>query len=406
MPIFTYKARNGDGELITGELEAETAVAVKYRLADQGLYPTQVDKKDISISLPSFFKFRKKVKQKELIGFTRQFAALFKAGITMDRILSNLSKQAQSENFKKVIEGIRKDVMSGTSLTGAFAKYPDYFSELYVNMLNVGEQAGLLDATLKELSNVLEKEHRIISAIKSATLYPKIVIVAFILVMIVIVTVVIPGFADFYGGFDAKLPLPTRILMGISDFFVDYWYVMIIIVISLIVAFKRFISTKTGRLKFDAFKFKVPVFGKLNKLVSNARFGHLFSALYKAGVPVAHSLHVVGNAIGNKAYKEDVDAVCDAVEKGSSLATAMADKPFFTPMMIETIDVGEQTGSLDDMLATTANFYDEEASDMLDKLATLIEPLLLIGLFAMVALLAFAVFLPMWETTKLILPDK
>lgn len=403
MALFLYKARDNSGALITGELEAETTKAVKIQLADRGLFPVSVGSKGVQLQLPRFLRKRKSI-IKDLIAFTRQFATLFKSGVPMDRILAALSKQARNIQFKDVINEIKADVMGGSGLFKAFSKHPEYFDELYINMLGVGEEAGLLDQTLNELTQVLRREYRIKSAIKSATLYPKIVTVAFILVVILLTLFVIPGFADFYAGFGATLPLPTRIMIFLSDTFSAYWYFALAGAVVIFISIRKYLATDIGKNNWDRLKFRLPVFGNLNRMVANARFGHLVAALYKSGLPMKRTLAIVGNTIGNRAFKADVDNISRAVEKGSSLGTAMESSKYIEVLIVEAAAVGEQSGALDELLETTAQFYDEEVDNLLDQLTTLIEPLLLFGLFGMIALLAASVFLPMWGVSEAVLP--
>ncbi len=400
--IFTYKARDMSGGLATGEVEAKNPAAAKKAVADMGLLPVLVAAKGLDFSLPKFLR-RKKANVNDIIAFTRQFEALFRAGIPIDRVLTTLSKQTPNKGLGRAIEKIQQDVSSGSSLKDAFAKHGDYFDELYCNMLGVGEAGGVLEGTLKDLSSILKKEYTLISGIKSATLYPKIVITVFVIVVFVMMIFVIPGFASFYSGYGAQLPLPTRILMGISNFFASYWYVMLTLGIGGFVGFKKYASTEKGRFNVDRMKFSLPVFGKLHMMVSNARFGHLLATLYKSGFPLAESLQIVAKTIGNKAYEAEVNQIKSEVETGSSLGDSMARRKYFSALMTESAAIGEQTGSLDDMLENAAAFYDDEVSHMLEQLTTMLEPLLLGFIFVMVALLAFAIFLPMWKVSSVVL---
>lgn len=403
--LFLYKARAADGTLVTGKMEGSSAIEIKHALSAQGLIPTSVVTEGVHFDLKLGKIFGKKKAHRDLINFTKQFAALFKAGVPVDRILTTLAKQTASPDFKAVILQIRDDIAGGLSLLNAFKKHPDYFDELYVSMLNVGEEGGVLEKVLGELARIMEKDYRISSNIKSATLYPKIVLTVFSLVTTLMLLYVIPRFADFYGGFHSQLPLPTRILVKASDIFASYWYIVFVIIAALVIIYKRFAATPKGRLIVDKLKFKIPVFGSLTLLAANARFGHLVSALYASGLPISRALGIVGGAVGNKAYKNEVDKVKDDVEMGASMAASMEKGSYFSPLMTVSVSVGEQSGALGEMMETTASFYDEEVNDMLEKLTTLIEPLLLVGLFAMVGLLALAIFLPMWNVTKLVLTN-
>ena len=404
MTEYNFTARNKDGDIVTGEIDAANETAAKSELADNDLFPISLESKGVELELRKLLHLKKTVKTRDLLGFTRQFAALFEAGVPMRRLMPALSNQTSDPDFSKALMKIGDDINAGTSISAAFQKYPDYFNELYVNMINVGEQGGLLEQTLKELAKVLEKEYRIYSRIKSATLYPKIVLVVFFLVASGMVIWVVPKFAEFYGNFGAELPLPTRMLVGMSDIIKSLWYVVALVMFSGYILIKRYFASKSGRFKLDQLRLKIPVFGELNLKVANARFGHLIGALYKSGVSLVKALGIVGRAVGNKAFQKEVEDVSLAVESGSALATAMDGKKYFTRLIIESVYVGEQAGSLDELLNTTAKFYDEDVENMLDQLATLIEPMLLVGLFVMVGFLAFAMFMPIWNMAKVVLP--
>ncbi|MBI2091567.1 MAG: type II secretion system F family protein [Deltaproteobacteria bacterium] len=365
MPVFLYKSRDSKGTLVSGEMEAANADDVRRNLSEKGLLPTRIEPKGLSISIPQFFRQRSKGKVRDLIALTRQFYALFKAGVNMDRILFTLARQSENSRLRIALEEIRRDVSKGSGLAAAFGKHPDIFNELYVNMLSVGETGGVLEQSLLKLVEILKKEHKLITSVKSATLYPKIVIVVFFMVVALMIVFVIPRFADFYAGFKAELPLPTRILIAVSDFVSAYWYFFLAGIAFGTVFVRRLKNTSKGNIFFDRLRFKIPVFGKLHQLVINARFGHLVAAMYKSGLPLATALDIVGRTIGNKVFQKEIEGLNDDVSKGSSLSASMEAKPYFTFLMTETTAVGEQTGSLDEMMETTAQFYDEEIDAML-----------------------------------------
>lgn len=402
MTLFRYKARNRVGRLITGTLEGENVVVVKRALFQQGLFPISVRKKGIDFNLSRFFE--KKLKPQDLANFTRQFQVMFSVGTPMDRILTTLGRQTSHPGLKGVLSEIQEDVSAGIRLSEAFAKHPHYFSLLYTNMLAVGEAGGVLSHILKELAEILLKENRIQSKVKSAMLYPKIVMGALVAVTIVMLLLVVPTFTKFYAQFDAPLPLPTRILVAASDVLVGYWFLFLFGGGGIFYGWKMFSALRQGKRFVSWIRLKMPVFGNLHRMVANARFGHLVSSLYRTGFPLSRSLAIVAGTIDNEFYEEDIRYLKEELDKGRSLANAILRTVHFTPMVQECVAVGEQTGQLDQMLESTAAFYDEEIDDLLKNLTTLIEPILLFLIFFLVGLLALAIFLPIWKLPSAVLP--
>src|SRR3989338_6401968 len=400
MAHFIYKARNRMGALVTGEVTGDTLFSIKDMLANQGLFPVDVHKKGMDLSVEAF---GRKVTQKDLAHMTRQFRVMFAAGLPMDRILHTLRDQADHPTLKKVLEKVFQDVSQGSKLSEAFGKHPQVFSPVYVNMVAVGEAGGVLEKALGALTDLLYKEYRISSQVKSATLYPKIVICALIGVATLMLTIVFPGFADFYSNFDAELPLPTRIVMGASDLMVKYWFLVAGFGVGLVIAWKNYSKTVLGQTHLGYLFLKMPVFGKLNLLVANARFGHLLSALYGAGMPLVTALDVIIGALDNLVYSNEVKKIRNSMDQGTSMSQAMESCSYFPHMVREAVAVGEKTGALDKLLSETATYFDDEITDLLKMLTTLIEPLLLFVIFGFVILLALAVMLPMWNLSNVVL---
>ncbi len=400
MTVFVYKARDRAGMLVSGTLEGPSVTVVKEALASQGLFPVSVQPRGFDMSLQTLF--QRKIKTHDLVNMTRQFEVMFAAGTPMDRILATLERQTKHEGLKDALGKIHKDVTSGMRLSDAFAKHPRYFGHLYTSMLSVGEIGGVLDRTLKGMTGILGKEDRIKSKIKSATLYPKIVIFALVVVATLMLIFVIPVFSDFYAGYGAKLPLPTQILIVASRILTGYWWLAAGVVGGGFWGWKKFKKTSRGKEFTSYMQFHTPVFGKLNLLAANARFGHLLGALYKSGLPLSRSLEVVADTIDNLRYARDVQHLKQELDKGRALSIAMDEAIYFTPLMKEVTAVGEQTGQLDEMLETTAVYYDEEVDEMLKNLTTLLEPLLLFGIFGMVGLLALAVYMPVWNLSSVV----
>lgn len=403
MPTFKYRARDKDGALITGEIEAISSDELKDSLFREGMVPLEVrEVKGSGFSTKGISDFIDRVRPDELMVFTRQFFTLFKAGVSMDTIFSTMVKQASSRALKNALLRIRADVASGATLSQAFGRHPKIFNELYVSMLAAGEEAGVLEETLRSLSELIEKDYAIQKNVKGATLYPKIIIGVLVIAVAFLMTFVVPKFVDFYGRYGAELPLPTKILIGVSSFFRNYWYLILACVVLLAYLYRRFYTTHIGRLKIDRLKFKTPVFGDLNLKVANARFGHILGVLYKSGMAMPRSLEVVAAVIGNVAFSLEVLKVKDEIQRGATLSEALSRQTYFPPVIIETTAVGERAGALDEMLSTVASHYDLEVDHTIKNLTTLLEPLLLVGIFGMVALLALAIFLPIWNLSTVV----
>jgi MSHA biogenesis protein MshG len=403
MGQFAYKARNDAGELVSGEGEAATAAAMQESLFDQGLIPISVKTSGPgTVSVDAILGWFNRVKVEEVMVFTRQFYTLFKTGVSIDMILATLAKQAMGGTFRTAIERIRADVTRGSTLAQAFRQHPRVFDDLYVAMIEAGEEAGILEKTLLELVTLIEKEHAIKKNIKSATLYPKIVVGVLVGAVAVLMMVVVPKFEQFYGHYGADLPMATTLLMGISHFVRSFWWLVLLMAAGLFVLYQRYIASRSGRFQIDQLRFKMPVFGELGVKVANARFGHILSALYKSGLSMSRCLEIVSKVIGNEAFGLEVRKIADDIQRGSGLAESMRQRHYFPPVLIETTAIGEQAGSLDEMLCAVAVHFDLEVSHTIKNLTTLLEPLLLIGIFGMVTLMALAIFLPIWNMSAIV----
>lgn len=403
METFSYRARDLNGLLVIGQMEAEASEPVKTTLGDQGLIPIEVAEGKGRFSRGLSLDIFNQVAGEELMLFTRQFATLFKAGMDVQTLLNTLGNQTKNKYFADAIRKIKLDVASGTSLSRAFASHPKIFGELYTNMVAAGEEAGILDEVLKQIGTLLEKEITLKASVKSATLYPKIVVFVLLAASVVLMTFVIPKFSAFYGHYGAELPLPTRMMLGISAFVRGYWYIVAGSTAALVIAFKKWSATLRGGLIVDKIKWRLPVFGELGQKVANARFSNILGALYKAGLPITEGLEITSKTIGNAAFSQEIMQVRGEVKKGKSIAGAMREMHYFSPLLVEATAIGEKSGALDDMYFSVGSHYDTEVSHTLKNLTTLLEPMLLFGVFGMVTLFALAIFLPMWNLSKVVL---
>ena len=400
MPQFAYRVRNYEGELITGEAEAQDKGALQRNLEGQGFIPISVTEVRQAFELGKFQALFETVTPEDLIIFTRQLGTMYKAGIPFVRSVKAVNEQTGSETLKKVMETVRADVERGETFANALSRHPKVFDELYVSMVEAGEAGGVLDEILERLSTLLEKDAEIKSKIKSATLYPKIVVGALIAAVAILVTFVIPKFATLYGNFKVALPLPTRILVFISVFFSKYWYIMAVIAIAAVLSFRVFIKTGRGRAWWDRIRLKFPIFGPLSLKASMSRFSMILGTLVKSGIPILLALEISGRAVGNVIISSEVERVRNEIRGGRSIAAPMEESSLFPPMMTQLVSVGEETGKLDEMLLRVGDHLSTEVDYTVRNLSTLIEPVLLSVIFGMVLFLALALFLPMWDMVK------
>ncbi len=405
MKEMSYIAYDPKGELIKGVTRGETESEIAHSLKRNNLYIVKLSSSENPLERvqQNLKKFFMKVKLDDLIIFTRQFYTLFKAGLGVDVVLGTLIKQVQNKALKEALVTIREDIQNGLSLAKAFAKHPFIFDRLYTSMLLAGEEAGILEQVLNELNLVLEKENKLRQELSSATLYPKIVVGVMGMSLYVLMTFVIPKFALFYDKFQATLPLPTRILMAMSHFANHYWYLALVLVCVSVFLIRRFLQSPYGRLKWDETQLKLPIFGNLFQKIAMARFGHLFAALYRSGLPLVRSFEVLSQVIGNEAYSLEIQRFREGILKGKTIAEVMRDTKYFSVIMIETTAIGEQSGNLDDMLSAIATHFDLEISHITKNLSTLLEPILLCLMFGMVTLMALGIFLPMWNLSKAVM---
>lgn len=402
MPQFVYRARDYDGELITGRLEATDRGTLERDLGTQGLIPISISEIRRAFDIEMFKSSFERVSPDDLVVFTGQLGTMYRAGIPFVRTISAVAEQAGSKALKKVLASIKEEVEAGSTFASALSRHPKVFNELYVSMVEAGEAGGVLDEILERLSTLLEKDLEIKAKIKSATLYPKIVVGAIIGAAAILVTFVIPKFAALYGNFKVVLPLPTRILVSISVSFSKYWYLMAIIAIVAVLSFRFFIKTGRGRAWWDWARLKFPVFGPLSLKASMSRFSMILGTLVRSGIPILFALEISGRTVGNVIISAEVERIRNEIRGGRPLAAPMEESGMFPPMMTQMVAVGEETGKLDEMLLKVSDHMNSEVDYTIRNLSTLLEPMLLSVIFGMVLFLALALFLPMWDMVRLV----
>ncbi len=396
---YTYKARDKGGNVLNGTIVADNEALVLARLREQGFVPLEVDKqkRGLNIELSA-----KKVKFKELSVFARQFATMVNSGLPILRSLAILAEQTENPELARVLGVIRTDVEQGSSLSGAMTKHPKVFNDLFVAMVKSGETGGSLDDVLLRLADMIEAEVRLRGKIKSAMTYPIAVVALVVLIMSAMLLFVVPQFQTIYGSLGGSLPLPTRVLLTMSNIFKKYWYIVLIGSLVFRFFFKRWKKTPNGRAWVDKMKLRVPIFGILFQKTALSRFASTFSMLLRSGVPILQSLEIVAETVNNRVVSDAVDDVQASVREGESMAKPLARHAVFPPMVVQMIAVGEETGQVDMMLEKVATFYEQEVEASVDALTSLIEPLLIAVIGGCVGAAVIALYMPMFNIIKLI----
>lgn len=391
--LFTYKALRKDNSSVSGTIEAADRDAAMTALAHQGLHPLLVSE----ASARRGFGLNKKVKSSDMVIFTRQLSTMISAGVPIARGLATLQESANSAYFREVLGKITKDIEGGTQLGDAFAKFPDVFDEVYVNMVRAGEEGGILDDILKRLATQVEQNASIRKKIKGAMTYPVVIlsitVVAFFGIMFVLMPKISKILMDL-GGPDAKLPVYTQVLLDLSHFSRKYAFILIPGTFLVIWAVRRYIQTPKGKYQFHALLLRLPIVKTIVTKVAIARFSRTFASLMSAGVAVLDSLSVTGGAIGNKVIEKELAAAAVQVKNGRQLSEVIAESKHFPKIVSQMLAVGEETGTTDTVLIKVADFYEEEVSTAIDSLASVIEPVMILFLGAGVGLIAASVMGP------------
>jgi len=401
---FVYKVRDRGGRLLEGSLEADSTGLVATKLREMGYFPITIEQKagaglSTELHLPGL---GRRVKQRDVAVFARQFATMINAGLTMLRSLSILAEQTANPALAKAVDIVRSDVETGTSLSQALGRHPKVFNRLFVSMVRAGEAGGVLDSVLQQLATTLEKQSELRSKIRSAMAYP--VAVAFLVSAIVtaMLIFVVPMFKSMYKQVGGKLPVPTQALINVSNLFTNFFPVLVVLGVVVVVGGRRFVARPAGRLQWDRLKLHVPIFGRLVHKTAIARFARTLAVLLKSGVPILESLEITADTVGNAVVSAAVKDVQSAVKTGETVARPLASHAVFPPMVTQMMSVGEETGALDAMLDKIADFYDQEVASLVDALTSLIEPLLIVVMGGVVGGMVVCLYLPMFNIIKLV----
>lgn len=394
LPIFNYEAKAVNGQLIKGQLDAADESAVIAHLRSRNFYPINIKRQGINtdISVASL----KKITIKDISIFARQFAALISSGITIMKGLEIVTKQTENPKLKAVLEDVSQDVQKGRSLSSSMKKHGE-FPDLFISMVEVGEASGTLDSIMERTALYYEKQYKLQQKIKQATTYPKILVIVAILAVAFLVAKVVPTFASLIESGGGTMPLPTRILMGISSFMVNYWYILLIIIILCVFLYKSYYKTPDGRKNIDRIKITMPLFGKINKKIITSNFANTFGVLLSSGVQLMESLTICSQVVGNVIVQEALEDAREQIKKGNSLGDTLESKEIFPPMLTQMVKIGEESGTLDQVLAKTSDFYDSEVDTATAQLTSMIEPIIIVVLGGVVAFIILSILLPMFE---------
>ena len=402
MATFTYVAKDKTGKEVKGQQDASNKDALIKNLRAKGLVVGSVtEEKAVAKAKQKsggFRLFGGKVNLKDLSIFCRQFATMINAGVSLVRCLDVLEQQTNSPRLKEIIRDIEAEVQGGATLSRSMAKFPRVFSNLTTGLVRAGEVGGVLDETLDRLAGFLEKDMELRRKVKSSMTYPVLVMVVAVGIVTFLVTFILPKFIQLFkelGMTDDKFPMPTLILMRISNFATSKWYIMIGIIVATTIAMNRIKATKTGRRYFDIVKLKAPVFGSLNHKIAIARFARTFSTLLSSGVPILQAMETVAGTVDNDIISDAILMSRAAIREGDTIADPLAASKMFPPMVVQMITIGEETGQLDSMLSKVADFYESEVDAALESLTSALEPVLIVFLGVVVGFIVVAMFLPL-----------
>jgi MSHA biogenesis protein MshG len=408
VPFFAYKGRNARGELLQGVLESADSGAVADQLLSTGVTPIEIvtTKKPAVAGEGGWWErlTEQKIRSIDVQLFSRQLYTLLKSGVPIMRGLAGLQESAINKSFGRVVKDLRESLDAGRELSAAMRRHPTVFSPFYLSMVRIGETTGRMEEVFLRLFEYLEFEREMRDRVKTALRYPTFVVVVMVAAIAVINLFVIPQFAKVYASFNAQLPLMTRILISSSNFTVQFWPFMLAVIAAAVVGFKMYTQTSKGRHHWDRIKLRIPIAGKILLKAALGRFARSFSLSSRSGVPIVQGLSVVAQTVDNAYVASRVEQMRDGVERGESILRTAAASGVFTPVVLQMVAVGEETGELDDLMEEIAEMYEREVEYELKTLSSQIEPILIVFLAILVLILALGVFLPIWDLGKAALP--
>ncbi|MBB1323237.1 type II secretion system F family protein [Shewanella sp. SR43-8] len=401
MPIYQYRGRNSQGLAVSAQLESANESAAADALLSRGVIPLELrevkNKQSFSMSL-----FRSKVSLEELQIFSRQMYSLTRSGIPILRAIAGLSETTHSDRMKTALDDISVQLTSGRPLSSAMNLHPDIFDSLFVSMIHVGENTGKLEDAFIQLSGYIEREQETRRRIKAAMRYPMFVLIAITIAMIILNIMVIPKFADMFSRFGAELPWATKILIGTSNLFVNFWPHMIVLLIAVVVAIRYWHHSEKGEKQWDLWKLHIPVVGSIIERSTLSRYCRCFSMMLSAGVPMTQALSLVADAVDNAYMHDKIVSMRHGIESGESMLRVSNSSQLFTPLVLQMVAVGEETGQIDQLLNDAADFYEGEVDYDLKNLTAKLEPILIAFVAGIVLILALGIYLPMWDMLNVV----
>ena len=399
MITFKYKVMNHQGKKIEGIFKANSKNEVLAMIEDNNYYPIEI-KESSEREQKDIFESFAKVKTKDLYIFCRQFHTMINAGANIANVLDVLKKQTENKKLKKCLYEAHDDLQKGISLSVAFGKHKDVFPELLINMINTGEVSGNLDIIMSRMASHFEKENKINNQLKSAMVYPMVLASLSVVVVIFLLTFVMPTFTGMFEGSGVPLPAPTKIVMGLSNFIRTKWYILIVVIGGTVYTIRKYAKTPVGKLSIDKVKLRLPIIKDTTEKVIVSRFTRTLSTVLTSGVSLVQSLEVVQKVVGNKVAENSLEVIKEKVQKGISLGEALGEETIFPLMLNSMIKIGEESGSLDDILDKTADFYDEELEASLKRMTTMIEPLMIIVMAVIIGFIVIAMMMPIFDMSK------
>lgn len=397
MPEYQYTAKDKSGNTNNGVFEADNLEGFYKLIKERGLYCMSVKEGSSNDKQISFNFSEKPIKLKQLTIFCRQFSTMLSSGITVIKCLDILYQQTEDKKLKPNILGIYEAVQKGESLSQAMRSQKKAFPFLLLNMVEAGEASGSLDVVMQRMADNYDKDSKLQNKVKQAMVYPLFLSGLTVVVVIFLLTLVLPRFTDMFAQLGGNLPLPTKILLGMSGFIINYWYILIFIVIMIVVLSNIYLKSKDGRMAWDKFKLKFPVMGKLLLIVESARFSRTLSSLISSGMPIIQALEIVGRVITNRYMEERLTVIIGDVRRGLALSHSMKKIKIFPPMLCSMILVGEESGNLDDILNKTAAFYDEDSDAAIARMLALIEPVMIVLLALIVGFIVVSIITPIFS---------
>lgn len=396
-----YKAVTRDGRSVRGLIEAKDIAEAAFHLRSRELIPIRIIPKG-NTALLSLFPFLKKSSHKDLVFFTQQLSSLIASGLTLMQSLVILRDQVENETMADVVSSIIKDIEEGKTFSSALLRFPDTFSPIYISLIKASETSGLLDKILLRLSENLEKQTKLKDTIKSALMYPAIVVSGMIVVVIIMMIFVVPQLSVLYENLNIPLPLPTQIIVGISNFTINFWPLVLVLAFSLSYAFRRWHKTEAGKFVLDGIVLRLPIFGKLTRQAIQAEFTRTFGLLVGSGTLVVEALNQSADVMGNMLYRNAVRGVAQRVERGVMIGDALSSYPLFSLIVVQMVKIGEQTGKLDESLMKVSEYFEREVEQLVKTLTTAMEPIIMVVLGIGVAFLIISIITPIYNLTSTI----